>query len=395
MSLKSCNIVYGYLEHCPFIISPKDHVLLIEPRGEIIDILKKKNLDKNITLISKMLSEKDIMTDSILYFNKEEDTYFVKNDKELLVRGTNCFNIKKYNVFTTSINHLIMQYNIQNINSLVININIENCNRILDSIIPFNHIISNIIINDNVKILPEKCKILENFKKSQDSPFKSFSHKNLEITLPNIGMFFNGKLKNNKEISLLIQQYKMNLINIKKEDSYIVPYPESITILNKDTSLSYTYSKIYHENIIHNLDCIFNNNGQKIKDIKKIEGIEDIEGIEGIENIENIEKTKNIENTIVVGNLEIIIQFNPKYFDDNKTLQIMYPLKDNVLYINKMYDIIYGTKNCIYMLYQIIKSKYFTDFLEEKKTSRPKLFTIFSKIYFFDYISKIFVVKEF
>jgi hypothetical protein len=73
----------------------------------------------------------------------------------------------------------------------------------------------------------------------------------------------------------------------------------------------------------------------------------------------------------------------------------MYPLKDNVLYINKLYDIIYGTKNCIYMLYQIIKSKYFSDFLELKKLARPKLFTIFSKLYFFEYISKIFVVKEF
>lgn len=383
MSLKSCNIVYGYLEHCPFIKSPKDNVLLIEPRGEIIDLLK-KNLDKNIIIISKILSEKDTMTDSILYFNKEEDKYFTKNDKDLLITGTNYFNVKKYNVFTTSINNLIVQYNIQNINSLVININIENCNDILDSLIPFNHIISNIVINNNVNITPEKCKILENFKKNEDSStfiddvdrrqgnIKSFSHKNLHIKLPNIGMFFNGKLKNNKEITLLIQQYKMNLIIIKKNDSYIVPYPESITILNNNQEN--TYSKIYHENIIHNLDCIFNFNAQNDKNEEN-----------------NLIKSEEI----AIGDLEIIIQFNPKYFDNNKTLQIMYPLKDNVVYVNKVYDIIYGTKNCIYMLYQIIKSKYFSDFLEEKKTSRPKLFTIFSKIYFFEYISKIFVVKEF
>ena len=134
MFLKSCNIIYGYLEQCPFIISPNDYVLLIEPRGEIIDVLKKKNLDKKIILISKMLSEKDTMTNSILYFNKEEDKYFTKNDENLLVRGTNYFNVKKYNVFTTSINNLIIQYNIQNINSLVVNINVENCNDILDSL---------------------------------------------------------------------------------------------------------------------------------------------------------------------------------------------------------------------------------------------------------------------
>jgi hypothetical protein len=383
MSLKSCNIVYGYQEHCSFIKSPNNHILLIEPRGEIIDLLKQKNLDKNIILISKILSEKDTMTDSILYFNKDEDKYFTKNDKNLLVRGTNYFNVKKYNVFTTSINNIILQYNIQNIDSLVININVENCNDILDSLIPFNHIISNIVINDNVNIDLEKCKILENFKTNEDSPtftegirrqdnVKSFSHKNLNIKLPNIGMFFNGKLKNNKEITLLVQQYKMNLIIIKKKDSYIVPYPESITILNNNQDN--TYSKIYHENIIHNLDCIFNFNAQNDKN-------------------EDNRLIKSEE--IAVGDLEIIIQFNTKYFDNNKTLQIMYPLKDNVLYVNKVYDIIYGTKNCIYMLYQIIKSKYFSDFLEEKNTSRPKLFTIFSKIYFFEYISKIFVLKEF
>ena len=54
--------------------------------------------------------------------------------------------------------------------------------------------------------------------------------------------------------------------------------------------------------------------------------------------------------------LDIIIQFNPKYFDSKNTLQIMYPLDDNVFYINKVFDVIYGTKNCMFMLYQILKS---------------------------------------
>jgi len=132
MSLKSCNIIYGYIEHCLDLYqeSPNDYVLLIEPRGNVIDLLKKEKIGKNIVLISKMLSENDKMTESILYFNKEENEYFTKN-KELLVNGTNYFNIKKYTVFTTSINNLILQYNIQNINSFSININIQNCNKIL------------------------------------------------------------------------------------------------------------------------------------------------------------------------------------------------------------------------------------------------------------------------
>ena len=80
MSLKSCNIIYGYIEHC-LDLSPNDYVLLIEPRGNVIDLLKKEKIGKNIVLISKMLSENDKMTESILYFNKEENEYFTKNNK--------------------------------------------------------------------------------------------------------------------------------------------------------------------------------------------------------------------------------------------------------------------------------------------------------------------------
>jgi hypothetical protein len=67
MSFKSCNIIYGYIDNCldKYQDSP---VLLIEPRGDIIDKLK-KNINKNIILISKMLLEKDTLTETILYFN--------------------------------------------------------------------------------------------------------------------------------------------------------------------------------------------------------------------------------------------------------------------------------------------------------------------------------------
>ena len=399
MSLKSCNIIYGYLDNCLDLYqeSPNDYVLLIEPRGDIIDKLKKTVVPKNIILVSKMLSEKDKMIETILYFNKEEEKYFTKNES-LLVRGTSYFNVKKYNVFTTSINNLILQYNIQNIYSLSININVQNCNEILDNAISFNHIISNIIINPTINLVLENCEILENFYKKDDF---TFSHKNLNLKLPNIGMFINGKIKNNKEISLLIQQYKMNLIITRKKDSHIIPYPESITILNNN--VYNIHSKIYHENIIQNLDCIFNKNGNnqdtkfndnEINDQNEINVINKLnKDIIDIIDTSTVNRQGTVD--LEVGELEIIIQFNPKYFDNNKTLQIMYPLKDNIIYVNKLFDIIYGTKNCIYMLYQILKSKYFSDFLDVKRSSRPKLFTIFSKIYFFEYISKIFVIKEF
>ena len=54
----------------------------------------------------------------------------------------------------------------------------------------------------------------------------------------------------------------------------------------------------------------------------------------------------------------------------------MYPLKDNTIYINRLYDIMYASKNCMYMVYQIIKSKYFTDYIDSKRQERPGLFSV-------------------
>jgi hypothetical protein len=110
-----------------------------------------------------------------------------------------------------------------------------------------------------------------------------------------------------------------------------------------------------------------------------------------IENLENIFEKSKIE----IDTLDIIIYFTPKFLN-TKILQIMYPLKDNVLYINKTFDIIYATKNCMYMLYQILKSKFFTDYIDRKRESiKPNIFKFFSKKYFYEYISKIFIIKEF
>lgn len=359
MDFKSCNIIYGYKKHIydKYLESPNDIVILIEPRTDIIDKLKKEKIPKNIILITRMLSDSDKQTESILYYNKEKEKYFT-NNYSLTVIGTNYFNVKKYNVFTTSINNIIIQHNIQNISFLYININIQNCNNILEYLSPFNHIISNIIIDQDVSFFLTDCKILNNFYNKNNL---TFTHKNLHLKLPNIGMYFNSKIKNDKEISLLLQQYKMNII-IAKKDLDIVPFPDSIKIFSN--IVVNQFSKIYHENIIEYLRCFF-------------------------------QKNENKENSVNVSDLDIIIQFNPKYFDSNKTLQIMYPLKDNIIYVNKIYDIIYATKNCFYMLYQILESKHFTDFVDSKKNDKPKLYKFFSKNYFFEYISKIFIIKEF
>ena len=311
---------------------------------------------KDFILIKKVLVKTNVLSETIFHYDKDHDIYFMKDDG-LVINGTNLFNIKKYKAYTTSMENVIKEYAIQNIHSLTININIKNCNEIIQSIEAYNHILSRIYINKQIGNY--QCKILDDFYSKVLDQYITFTHKNLHIELPKILVYFyESQNKRLKEMTLLMQQYKMALVINKLQDSVIVPYPESIKYIDTGNWLLKP-SKIYYENVINNLACIFES-----------------------------------DTLPLPSELDIIIQFNPKYFDSKNTLQIMYPLDDNVFYINKVFDVIYGTKNCMFMLYQILKSKYFTDYIEEKIAEKKSLFKIFSKRYFYDYISKIFIIKE-
>lgn len=360
-----CKIIYGYNPGCldDILDSQGQLVILIEPRTDRIDQIQSLKI-KDFILIKKVLVKTNLLSETIFHYDKDRDIYFMKDDG-LVINGTNLFNIKKYKAYTTSMENIIKEYAIQNIHSLTININIKNCNEIIQSIEAYNHILSRIYINKQIGNY--QCKILDDFYSKVLDQYITFTHKNLHIELPKILVYFyESQNKKLKEMTLLMQQYKMALVINKLPDgasarqddvSVIVPYPESIKYI--DTGILKP-SKIYYENVINNLACIFDSDTLPSNSSE----------------------------------LDIIIQFNPKYFDSKNTLQIMYPLDDNVFYINKVFDVIYGTKNCMFMLYQILKSKYFTDYIEEKIAEKKSLFKIFSKRYFYDYISKIFVIKE-
>lgn len=353
-NIKSCNIIYGYTQEC--ISQYNDSIIiLIEPRKNVIDNISKLKID-NVILIKKVLVCKKSLSETVLYYDKINDNYWLEKD-DLAINGTNFFNITKELVYTISLDDLINLYKIQNIKNLVFNIDIANNNLILKSIEQFNHIISYIKLKRDFE-----CDFFNNFYKENNI----YVHKNLKIKLPKIGIYFNNlnSIVDIDRLSLLLNQYRMSLIITELDTkTNLIEYPESINKLNdlykklKNTTKKNTQP--FYDKIINDLDIIFNK--------------------------------KYIENTVEF-NLDIIIQFNAKY---NDTLQIMYPLKNNIIYINKMYDIIYASKNCMYMLYQIIKSKYFSDYLDNKKILNPKLFKLMSKRYFYEYIDKIFHLKYF
>lgn len=404
--IKCCNIIYGYTDNCIQYYN-NSTIILVEPRKRIIDKINKLKL-QNVILIKKVLVSKNSLSEKILYHDKINDKYWLDND-DLSINGTNFFNINKEMVYTTSLLNLIIKYKIQNINNLVLNIDINNKEEILDSVEQFNHIISYIKTTNNFT-----CNLFNNFYKENDQKQGCivFVHKNLTINLPKIGIYFNNLTSNFDidKLTLLLNQYQMSLIvkesysNNKKTN--IIEHPDSINKLKElyINNIKQTFAKNnenFYEKIISNLDMIFNKisikttENENITENNKITGNRNITENRNVINKEiKLEENLNFIKSDDI-NLDIIIQFNHKYFEVNNTLQIMYPLKNDIIYINKVYDIIYATKSCMYMLYQIIKSKYFSDYLENKKKLNPKLFKMMSKRYFYEYIDKIFSLKYF
>ena len=145
--MKSCKIIYGYVEKC--LDDTTSPVLLIEPRSNIIDFVKKyivNNKVNNVTLISKGLTNSNSMTESLLYYDKNLDKYWMNSYPVIKYGIVNSNPVKKYGIFTTSLSNIIIQYEIQNVESVVINLTIDNYNDIFENINPFNHIISRILI---------------------------------------------------------------------------------------------------------------------------------------------------------------------------------------------------------------------------------------------------------
>ena len=370
-TLPHCKIIYGYTPNC-LDNSDDSPILLIEPRNEYIDIIK--NLRKqNVILISKALVKSKISSETLMFYDKSNHNYWIPND-DLNIKGNNCFNIKKNVIFTTTVEQLISQYKIQNIQDFIVNINILNITNVLDSILQYNHILSQISINTGINI-DKSSKILLYYDSKTDDEAKLtiYQHKNLNLTLPNIGIYFlneNNIKTTNDDLSLFIKQYKMNIIinndvanNVSHTNKTLITYPDSVQFIESDEKLNNNQSKIFHENVISILDKIFSRSDS---------------------NNDNISEK-----------LDIIIQFNQKYFTSRRTLQIMYPLKDDTIYIHRPYDIIYANKNCMFMIYQILKSKYFTDYMESKQKEKPVMFKFLCKKYFYDYLSTIFIFKDF
>lgn len=345
---KACVIIYGFIMNT---ISEYINqytnipIILIEPRKKQLDQINtlkitNKQLYNNIIIISKLLYNDNTPNEITLYTNNHINYTTSNTNKDFL----------KEKVFTTSLYNIVTEYKIQNIKRLIFNINIDNIANCLDNGYCFSHILSYIDINrvffnDNqIETIKQSKTISEFFVKSPIIQNDTYilEHKNLHVPLPNITMYVIDDVPKDiqDKFELLVAQYN---IHVCLYDTYI----------NKK-AFNKNFVPLYNH-IISCLDKIFY-------------------------------RKENPDD-------HIIIQFNPKYLLKHDFFQIRYPLKDNMLYTNNDYDIIYGTKNCIHMLYQIINSTYFTEYIDNLKQKKKVTFNLFCKKYFYDYIGKIFDTK--
>lgn len=323
-------------------------IFLIEPRKIQIDQFKNSvyyNLPR-LKLITKALSDSNKMAESILSFDNDKSTYYI---------NTSCDskNIKRERVYTTSLVNIINDYGIQNITSLFFNINVHNINNILTSIKSYNHMLSNIFFKSCVdRGLYESNDILNYFKRqTQISPvhlqdWVKYSHKNLSLQLPKICMFFiKTPISNDNKLLNFIKKYRIDLVL----DNKIYEFKESNYTL---PNIKVDESILFNKNILNQLDTIF-------KSDKKY---------------------------------DVIISFNENILHSQPNFYILFPPNDDTLYINRQYDIIYSSKNAMYMLYQILHSNYFNEWIHEQAKNKPTLIKFFIKRWFYDYMSKTFKI---
>lgn len=240
---------------------------------------------------------------------------------------------RRERVFTTSIYDILLQYPIKEIRSFIFNIEISNLYEILTDLSVFNHIVSRLVFLKNTHI---KHPILNNFILSdQDETFVTYTDKNINVSLPKIFMYDFGKhLKHNTDAkNMFTQQYNIREILIPK------------LIKNKQ----------FHDSVLEILTFFF--------------------------------------QTECTG-CDIIVINNNDFFSSKRVMYpIYYPIQEDFIHLLKEFDIIYGGKSTMFLLYQMLLSDDFSEYLDLQVKQRPIL-RYNSKRVFYEYIEKIFKVQN-
>lgn len=317
---------------------PTQNIVLIEPRKNIIEQIKPA-LDTfpHVMLLPKLLIHDNTYKEQTMYVTDTlgTHTYLINYPGDTMV-------IRKEKCYTTSLCNIIREHKIQVVDKLIINLPIDNTKDILTNACVYDHIISYLQVHASPFFDEMNADFLQPcFRKdtlqTQDNYFR-FVNKNLNVPLPKIAMFLTEPVSDScqSKLDLLVAQYNITVLPL--------PY-----LTKKEAPYEFT---------ANSLQAIF-------------------------------------ANPTLNGSFDMFMQFNPRYLNNNDVFKLLFPLKPDVIYLNRPYDIIYATKNGAHMLYQILKSTYFTDHMNVLERNRKAIFKLFRKQYFYDYISQIFVIKNY
>jgi hypothetical protein len=303
-------------------------IIVIEPRGQYIEEFKKEfKIKNNVILESKLIWGDKLKLKCDLY--KKDNVYSID-----LVHNYQ----KRENVFCTTLTNLIEKYNIQNISNFIISWNLLNLDTLLKEFFLYHHFISNVELQKDIQF-----DIFNSFIENQKKDSKiTYVNRNLDIDLPNICLYtidYPLTSINKPKLLQMVKQYEIEILN----ENEIIPCEEIQNIIESD--------------------------GLTSKEKFNIRMIPD--------RIESIIKKKYYD---------IIIQFNTKYFNLKPFFQLMYPLKENILYINQGLDIIYGSGKTMYKMYEMMYSEKFKEYINSKREQKGKVYHFFEKRYFYEYL---------
>jgi len=326
-------------------------IILVEPRKKVIDDIRFA-LPKSVDLVAKMITDSNTFSEKVLheYIRMEDNSgcIYTTNFQSSKVNDEDV--LYKERVYTTSFKNIINEYRIHQIEKIIWNLNMDDWSECLETIAHYNNIIKSVDFNY----------LLTNFdyKKSQflNNYFERSTH------IPEIHSFVNKKIRNNIVCPKILTIFIKNLQEKHTPQFNLLKKHYDIEVINdtKTKTLFDSKKKYIYEKIHETLDNLFTCNENESDDSE------------------------------VLSN-QIIVLFNPDIL--SKNFQIMYPIEDAALYINRDLDLIYSSRNNMFLLYEIIKSESFVEHMDSiKREKKEVMFRIFQKRHFYDYIERNFKV---
>lgn len=312
-------------------------IYIIEPRKTLIDYIRQSTLYNNhqsVVLIPKGLigenTYKEMKLSSILPLVE------VSSDEKC---------------FCTSLCELIMSYKLQHIDQIIFNIHPTNLQAVLNNAIPFSNVVGQIEFTNDLNDKLE-CDFLEIFERQGKKYVNTGSQKKILV------MFSpqHSATIELQKFKSFVEQYNMFYMS---NDGRFVTH-EQINNFDFDTQKRCTTNKqptpMFHQILTEQLKQYFES---------------------------------SFKNDVIV---DYIVFFNNAYLRSHYSFNIDTSLTETQIYLEEEFDIIYATKNCWYMVYQILCSKAFEEYIEEKSIGKKALVKILCKRWTWEYLKKLFVV---